>query len=65
MLGKAFCSNTGDAKYPCACRRTKLPAHSDKVREIGRRGVRRKKRQEMSQKGKKAGDESEGKKGRR
>ena len=37
VLGKAFCSNTGDAKYPCACRRTKLPAHSDKVREIGRR----------------------------
>ena len=39
-LAKDFCFNTGDTKYPCVCRRTKLPgrgAHSEKVREIGRR----------------------------
>ena len=37
---KGFSSNTGDTTYPCVCRRTKLTgrgAHSEKVREIGRR----------------------------
>ena len=39
-LDKDFCSNMGDTKYPCVCRRTKLPGrgvHSEKVRETGRR----------------------------
>ena len=39
-LAKGFCSNMGDTKYLCVCRRTKLPGrgvHSEKVREIGRR----------------------------
>ena len=38
-LVKGFCSNMGDTKYPCVCRRTKLPGrgvHSEKVREIGK-----------------------------
>ena len=37
-LAKGFCSNMGDTKYPCVCRRTKLPGrgvHSEKVRELG------------------------------
>ena len=37
MLAKIFCSNMEDTKYPCVCRRTKLPGrgvHSEKVREI-------------------------------
>ena len=25
MLTKGFCSDTRDRKYPCVCRRTKLP----------------------------------------
>ena len=39
-LAKEFCSNMGDTKYPCVCRKTNLPGkgvHSEKVREIGRR----------------------------
>ena len=35
-LAKGFCSNLGDMKYQCVCRRTKLPGkdvHSE-VREI-------------------------------
>ena len=31
-----FLLKTGDMKYLCVCRRTKLPVHSE-VREIGRR----------------------------
>ena len=41
-LAKCFCSVMGDTKYPCVCRRTKLPGrgvHSE-VRELGRRWVR-------------------------
>ena len=41
-LAKGFCSNMGDTKYPCFCRRTKLlrrGVHSQ-VRDRGRRGVR-------------------------
>ena len=37
---KCFCSNMGDTKYSCVCRRKKLPGrsvHSEKVREIGKR----------------------------
>ena len=40
MLAKSFCSNVGDTKYPCVCRRPKLhgkSVHSEKVRETGRR----------------------------
>ena len=40
VLAKTFCSNRGDTKYPCVCRRTKLfgrSVQSEKVREIGRR----------------------------
>ena len=36
-LTKGFCSNMGDTKYPCVCRRTKLPErglHNDMVTEI-------------------------------
>ena len=32
---KSFCSNIGDTKYPCVCRRMKLPGRgvdSEKVR---------------------------------
>ena len=39
-LAKGCCSNMGDTKYPCVCRRTTLPgrgADSEKVGEIGRR----------------------------
>ena len=39
-MGKGFCSNMADIKYPCVYRRTKLAGwgvHSEKVREIGRR----------------------------
>ena len=40
MLVKGFCSDMGDMKYSCVCRRTKLPGrgvHSEKVREVDRR----------------------------
>ena len=33
-LAKGFCSNKGNTKYSCICRKTKLPVHSD-VREVG------------------------------
>ena len=36
-LAKGFCSNLGDTKYPCVCRRTELSGrgvHSEKVREL-------------------------------
>ena len=39
-LAKRFCSNMGDTKNPCVCRRTKLPregVHNEKGGEIGRR----------------------------
>ena len=39
-LAKGFCSVMGNTKYPCVCRRAKLPGrgvHREKVREIGRR----------------------------
>ena len=39
-LAKSFCSNMGDTKYPCLCRRMKLPergVHRVKVRETGGR----------------------------
>ena len=43
-LPKGFYSNMGDTKkYPCVCRRANLlgrGVHSEKVREIGRSGVR-------------------------
>ena len=42
-LAKGFHSNTGNMKYPCVCRRTKLPGrgvHSETVREVGRKQVR-------------------------
>ena len=38
--GFCFCSNIGDMKYVCVCRRTKLPGrgvHSEEVKEISRR----------------------------
>ena len=38
-LAKGFSFTMGDAKYGCACRRTKLPGrgvHSEKVRQIDR-----------------------------
>ena len=38
-FAKCFCSNMEDTRYPCVCRRTKLPGrdvHSD-VRESGKR----------------------------
>ena len=38
-LAKGFCSSNGGARYPCVCRRTKLPGrgvHSENVRETGR-----------------------------
>ena len=36
-LAKGFCSNMGVTKYPCVCRRTKLPGRGvyRKVRETG------------------------------
>ena len=36
-LAKDFYSNMGDTKYPCVCRRTKLPGRGvyRKVRETG------------------------------
>ena len=40
VLAKGFCSNIGDMKYVCVCRRTKLPGrgvHSEEVKEISRR----------------------------
>ena len=44
-LAKGFTFNVRNTKYPCVCRRTKLPVdsclpvHSEKVRDIGRRWV--------------------------
>ena len=43
-LANGFCCNIGDTKYPCVCRRMKLPGrgvHNEKVREIGRRSCDR------------------------
>ena len=40
MLVKGFCSDMGDTKYPCICRRMNLPGRgvrSEKIREIGRK----------------------------
>ena len=42
-LAKGFRSNMVNTKYPCVCRRTKLPGrgvHSEMVKEIGRKQVR-------------------------
>ena len=40
VLARGFCSDMGDIKYSCVCRRTKLPGrgvHSEKIGEVGRR----------------------------